>query len=94
MRVRFFGSFDRAYRRLRPLDRGKIDAAIRVLLDYIDQRATAPPKGLGLKKLRGVVWEVRIDLHLRIVFAMESDLLSFILVGNHDDVRRLLRRPS
>lgn len=94
MRVRFFGSFDRAYRRLRPFDRGKIDAAIRVLLDYIERRDTSPPKGLGLKKLRGAVWEVRIDLHLRIVFAMEADLLSFLLVGNHDDVRRFLRRPS
>ncbi|MBI4238022.1 MAG: hypothetical protein HY696_06345 [Deltaproteobacteria bacterium] len=94
MRVHFFSSFDRSYKRSRPLERGKIEAAVRMLLEYIERRPSTPPKGLGLKKLRGSVWEMRIDLQLRLVFTMEQDLLSFVLVGNHDDVRRWLRKPS
>lgn len=93
MRVRFFSSFDRSYKRSRPLDQGRIDAAIRLLLNYVDQRKHSPPQGLGLKKLGGSVWEIRVDLPLRIVFTMEQDRVSFILVGNYDAVRRFLRKP-
>lgn len=94
MRVRFYSSFDRAYRRLRPLERGKIDHALRDLLDFFAQGGMTPPKGLGLKKLRGAFWEIRVDLRLRIVFALETDLVSLLMVGNHNDVARFLRRPD
>ncbi len=92
MRVRFYSSFDRCYRRMRSLERKKTDAAIDLLLDALEQHLDTPPKGLGLKKLQGPIWEIRVDLQLRIIFTLENNLVSFVLVGSHDDVHRLLRR--
>lgn len=93
MQVRFYTSFDRSYRSLRPLERGKADYAVQTLLTWIEERRSAPPQGLGFKKLRSTVWEIRVDLRIRIVFTLEGDCLSFLLVGTHDDVRRFLRNP-
>lgn len=49
------------------------------------------PGGLGLKKLKDPFWEVRTDLKDRIIFALEKDLVTFVLIGNHDEVHRFLR---
>lgn len=94
MRVRYYSSFDRTYRQMRPLDRNRIESAIGALLEYLERGGGAAPPGLGLKKLRQNIWEARVGLALRIVFTLDHDLLSFILVGKHDAVRRFLRRPS
>lgn len=48
--------------------------------------------GLGLRKLhRSGVWEGRVGLGLRLVFALEPDLLSLVRVGSHVEIRRFLR---
>lgn len=48
--------------------------------------------GAGLRKLhRSGIWEARVGLGLRLVFALEKDLLSLVRIGNHDEVRRFLR---
>lgn len=91
MRVRFFSSFDAHFRRLQPLERRKVQTVVDHVIDYLTQ-SLPPPKGLGLKKLRDPFWEVRIESQLRIIFSLEEDLLQFVLVGNHDDIRRFLRR--
>ncbi len=52
------------------------------------------PAGAGLKKLRFGLWEARAGLQDRIVFAWEDDLVEFLVVGTHDDVRRFLRKQA
>ncbi len=48
--------------------------------------------GLGLRKLhRSGIWEARVGLGLRLVFALEPALLTLVRVGTHDDVQRYLR---
>lgn len=48
-------------------------------------------KGLGLKRLRPKIYEIRVDLDTRIVFAKSNDLLEWLFVGNHNEVQRFLK---
>lgn len=49
--------------------------------------------GLGLRKLHASgIWEARVGLGLRLVFALEPGLLTLVRVGSHEDVRRYLRQ--
>ena len=48
--------------------------------------------GLGLRKIHASgIWEARVGLGLRLVFAMESDTVTLVRVGDHDEIRRYLR---
>lgn len=47
--------------------------------------------GIGLRKLhRSGIYEVRIGLGLRIIFAFRKGELILAMVGSHDDVRKYL----
>jgi len=49
--------------------------------------------GLGIRKLHASgIWEARVGLGLRLVFALEADLLTLVRVGSHDEIRRFLRQ--
>lgn len=49
-------------------------------------------RGLGIRKLHpSGIWEARVGLGLRLVFALEADRLTLVRVGTHDEVRRYLR---
>jgi hypothetical protein len=49
-------------------------------------------QGLGIRKLHGSgIWEARVGLGLRVVFALEPDRMTLVRVGTHEDVRRFLR---
>ena len=47
--------------------------------------------GLGLKPLQEGCWEVRAGLSDRLLFRRTADLVEFLLVGNHDEIRRFVR---
>jgi mRNA-degrading endonuclease YafQ of YafQ-DinJ toxin-antitoxin module len=48
--------------------------------------------GLGIRKLHpSGIWEARVGLALRLVFALQPGLLTLVTVGRHDEVRRFLR---
>ncbi len=49
------------------------------------------PIGLGLTKLKGNYWELRSTLADRIIFYRKSDLICWILIGNHNEVRNFLK---
>ena len=89
MRLEFQPNFDRRFKKL-PLERQrKARAAIDSLLAYLDHRTSLRP-GLGLKNFQGDYWEIRLDIHARIIFEL-TDRVIFWLVGNHDEVRRFMR---
>jgi len=48
--------------------------------------------GLGIRKIhRSGIWEARVGLGLRIVFAVAEEAITLIRVGTHEDVQRYLR---
>ena len=57
------------------------------------ERGERPPVGLGLKKLRTPVWEIRSSLQDRILFSWRHDLITFLVAGTHQDIKRFLKRP-
>jgi mRNA-degrading endonuclease YafQ of YafQ-DinJ toxin-antitoxin module len=49
--------------------------------------------GLGMRRLHvSGIWEARVGLGLRMVFTLETDLLTLVRVGSHDEIRRYLRQ--
>ena len=82
-------AFDRSVSRL-PTDRkDRVKQAVRQLVVFFETKQQ--PQGLGLKRLRGDYWEVRAGLGDRVVFRLTGDLVEFVVVGNHDEIRRFLR---
>jgi hypothetical protein len=48
--------------------------------------------GLGIRKLHGSgIWEARVGLGLRLVFARERGLPTLDRAGTHDEIRRYLK---
>ena len=89
MTVEYLASYDRAFRKLPAATQHQTATAIDRLLDYFltGQR----PHGLGLKRLHKQYWEIRVGLGIRVLFELGRDRLTFVFVGNHDDIRRWLK---
>ncbi len=90
MRFEFKPSFDRSVKRFHGTQKEEIKKAAIQLVEMLSQDRETH-KGLGLKRLRDNVWEVRRDLKTRILFRWEGDLVEFVLAGNHNDVKRFLK---
>ena len=90
MRHYFTPQFEKSYRKLSSDQQELVDSAIENLLAYFSQRKDLP-KGLGLKRLTKRYWEIRSSLDMRIIFEAE-DPIGFLLVGNHDDIRRFIKQ--
>ena len=90
IRTRFLSSFDESFRALDTARRRKTSNAIERLIEYFD--GGPRPLGLGLRKLRGDYWEIRVGLDLRVLFLLEGSAATFIVVGSHDDIQRRIRR--
>ena len=84
---------ERFQRDVRDLDRQQRATVFEVILAL--PRAVGQPRvhaGLGIRKLHGSgIWEARVGLGLRLVFALEPGLLTLVRVGSHEDVQRYLR---
>jgi mRNA-degrading endonuclease YafQ of YafQ-DinJ toxin-antitoxin module len=78
---------------VRGLDDARRSAVLDVLIAL--PRALGVPHehtGLGLRKLhRSGIWEARLGLDLRLVFALADDTITFVRAGTHDEIRRYLR---
>ena len=90
MKVRFLRSFDESNERLENDVRQKVENSMDSLLSFFENGEKQ--KGLGLKKLRDPYWEIRAGIRTRVLFSLENDILTFIVAGNHDQIRRFLRR--
>ena len=90
MKVALTERFQRAVRGLDDRERAAVFEAMLAL-----PRVVGDPhshRGLGVRKLHtSGIWEARIGLGLRVVFALQPDLLTLVLAGSHEDVRRFLR---
>lgn len=88
MRYRSLPAFERRLRRLDPVRKACVTQAIDRLVAFFETGDL--PAGLGLKSLQHDLWEVRAGLLDRIVFHRSGDLVEFLIVGTHDDIRRFL----
>jgi len=69
--------------------RGKIGLA----LQHLERDFGQPHqhRGLGIRKLTGNFFEIRVGLEIRLVFQNRADGLLFLMAGNHDEVQKFLR---
>jgi mRNA-degrading endonuclease RelE of RelBE toxin-antitoxin system len=80
-------------RDVRALDKPQRAAVFDVIL-ALPKAMGAPHAhaGLGLRKLHASgIWELRVGLGLRLVFAVKDDTATLVRVGTHDDVKRYLK---
>ena len=68
-----------------------VHAAVSALVECFEG-GTRPPAGLGLKKLRPPLWEIRSSLQDRVLFGWSGDVVTFLAAVTHDDIKRFLKR--
>lgn len=89
MRFEPLPSYERSLKKLDPAIKDKVKEAVNKYVDFFE--GGHKPKGLGLKRLSKHIWEIRVDLKMRVMFRLEGDLVQWGLVGNHDDIKRFLK---
>ena len=90
MTYHYLPTFLKIISKLSSHEKKKVQETVERTILFFDQGIQ--PKGLGLKKLRHSYWEVRVDLSLRILFEYKGSAVTFIIVGNHNDIQRILKR--
>lgn len=92
--MRYFrtAAFKRAYQSLTSERQERVARAILQLETLFAVRER--PFGLGLKALKRGVWEIRAGLEDRILFRWKGDLVEFLFVGSHDEIKRFLKSSS
>ena len=63
--VKVLPSFDRTLKKVSIRDKEKLKKSLRQLNNFLCSGIL--PKGLGLKKLTGRIYELRVDIRLRVV---------------------------
>ena len=89
MRYEYKSSSDKVFKKLGLNRQEKVIDAISILIDFFENRKKT--KGLGIKNLRENYWEIRVNVKDRIIFTLEKDKVAFIIVGNHDEIKKFLR---
>lgn len=90
MRVVFAPSFLKQLSKLDPPVKESAKEAAGKVIDFYELGTKAP--GLGVKRLRGEIWEARAGLRIRILYLLNGNELRFVLAGTHEDVGRYLAR--
>ena len=89
MKVYFAPAFLRAFKKLDPPVKRNVKSTISKIIDLYESGKKSA--GLGVKQLRGIIWEARSGLKIRVVFTLKGDTLTFVLAANHDEVKKYLK---
>ena len=89
MRYRGLPAFERRLRKLDSVRKARVTQAIERLVAFFETGDL--PAGLGLKPLRHNLWEVRAGLLDRVLFHRDGDLIEWLIVGTHEEIRRFLK---
>ena len=81
-------SFNRSYAHVSEARQAQVIHAIEQLTLAFETGQR--PQGLGLRKLRHAFWEIRLGLEYRILFRLHGDLVELVVVGTHEEIRRIL----
>ena len=90
MRFEFKPSFDKSVKRFYGKEKDEIKEIAIQAIDILSHAKVAY-KGIGLKRLTGNFWEIRKGIKARILFKWDGDLVTFILAGDHEDIKRYLK---
>jgi hypothetical protein len=90
MRVVELPGFHRGFERLPRHLQEKTWYQLNVLLEHLG--TAVKPKSLRLKKLPYGNFEISINMDIRVLFQFQREALVLVLCGDHEDVRRYLRR--
>ena len=86
MEYEFKTSFDRSLKQMPLFQKEQIKSAVNHLIDYFETGQR--PAGLGLKRLHGVCWEIRVNIRDRILFSRIKNRVVFLIAGDHDEINR------
>ncbi len=89
MRFEPLPSYKRSLKKLDSEIKNRVKEAVNKYVDFFE--GGHRPKGLGLRRLSKYIWEIRVDLKMRVIFRLEGELVQWGLVGNHDDIKRFLK---
>lgn len=89
MRYGTKSSFDRAFKSLSPAQQDAVEAAVLKLCDLCEGSSSALPKGLGLKPMGRGYFEIRVGIHLRVIFRRD-DGITLYFAGDHNAVARFV----
>ena len=94
MRFEYATRFQKSLRRLPLHDQRRVAETIEQIVVYCETRQA--PQGLGLNKLfsreeLGAVFEARLSLDSRLLFTVQRDIVTFVMVGDHDDIRLFIK---
>ena len=90
MEYKLSRGFDKILRGLHPNEKLDVQRTMDALVRAFDAKSV--PIGLGLKKLSGTIWEIRISLASRVLFDWQKQRVTFLFIGNHNEVQQFLRR--
>lgn len=82
-------SFLKSYDRYSKNEQELIIETIKEIKNYLETNQSS--YGLRIKRLSSMIYEARINIHLRIMYFREKDVVKFFCLGNHDDIRRCLK---
>jgi len=88
MRYAYQPSFLDATRHLSRTHATKLLKAIEKFQRAMEARQWPP--GLGMTHLRDDYFEFRVDIHTRVIYRRQGDLIQYTLYGSHDQVQRFL----
>lgn len=66
-----------------------ITSTIEQIKEYLETKRAS--SGLRIKRLSEKIYEARINIHLRIAYFREKDVVKFFCLGNHEDIHRCLK---
>lgn len=89
MKFEFKPSFVRSLKHLDLRRKEKIKEAVYKTIDFFETHIK--PNGLGLKHLRGDYWEIRATIKDRVIFRFRGEVVEFVIVGAHDEIKNFLR---
>ena len=89
-RIAVLPLFERSLKELNKPDRERVSEAIEQFGSFVYSGVIVA--GLGFKKLAEDIYEFRAGLKLRILVYEESNIYYLVLAGNHEQIKRYLRK--
>jgi len=81
-------SFDRAFRKLTPVEQSRIIAAAERLATTFGKPHVHA--GIGIRRIKSW-YEFRAGLKLRVLFRLNAGDAFLVTLGNHDEIARFIR---
>lgn len=93
MNFRYKKSYLKSFDNLSSAEKELVIASDKEIRNYYTHRNA--PYGLRIKKLysdkESKIFEARVSDKIRVLWAESKDIVSFVLLGNHDEIKRDLK---